>query len=96
MPCFKSISFLSIGYSPKIKLILQKNAKILSAGGRHRPQTPVPPAAGGLPPDPHSSNGRGLRLQTHKTAPQCEFLASPLLSVLVCYARILPTSIRTA
>ena len=33
----------------------------------------------------------GLRPQT-----QCEFLTTPLLSVLVCYVRILPTSIRTA
>ena len=51
---------------------------------RAPPQTPVPPAAGGFAPTPP------------KQPPQCEFLATPLLSVLVCYVRILPTSIRTA
>ena len=69
-------------YSPKIKLFLQKNAKISIAGG--------------FAPRPSSYGGWGLRPQTHNTAPQCEFMATPLLSVLVCYARILPTSIRTA
>ena len=69
-------------YSPKIKLFLQKNAKLSSAGG--------------FAPRPPSSGGWGVRPQTHNTAPQCEFLATPLLSVLVCYVRILPTSVRTA
>ena len=93
MPCFKSALFF-YQYSPKIKLFLQKNAKFLSAGGTaHRPPClrrqralpphPLPPAVGGLAPRPP------------KQPPQCEFLATPLLSVLVCYARILPTSIRT-
>ena len=55
----------------------------------------MPPAAGGVAPTSSSSGGWGLGPQTPKTASQCEFLATPLLSVLVCYARILPTSIRT-
>ena len=59
---------------------------------------PDPRASRGMGPCPHtpSSGGWGLRPQTPKTAPQCEFLATPLLSVLVCYSRIPPTSIRTA
>ena len=48
-PRFKSIIFTQ--NSPKMKLVLQKNAKFLSAGGSAlRP--PVPPAAGGLAPRP--------------------------------------------
>ena len=50
---------------------------------------------GPLPPTPPSSGGWGLRPQTPKQPPQSEFLATPLLSALVCYARIPPTSIRT-
>ena len=37
--------------SPKVKLILQKNAKFSSAEG----SAPVPPAAGGFAPDPQNS-----------------------------------------
>ena len=82
-------------YSPKIKLFLQKNAKISSAGGL-APRPPCLPRQGALPPDAPFLRRLGASPPTHNTAPQCEFLATPLLSVLVCYARILPTSIRTA
>ena len=61
---------------------MQKNAKFSRAGGN--------------PPRPPFSGGWGLRPQSPKTDPQCEFLPTPLLSVLVCYARVLLTSIRTA
>ena len=47
------------------------------------PHTPFLRRLGALPPDPQNS-------------PQCEFLATPLLSALVRYARIPPTSIRIA
>ena len=67
MPCFKSIIFLSIYSSTKVKLFLQKMQKFRVLGA--------------LPPDPRASRGRGLcsqtpflwrlglRPQTHKTAP---------------------------
>ena len=65
MPCFKSIIFF-YQYSPKIKLFLQKNTKISSAGGtapgprasRGRglcPQTPFLRRLGASPPDPQNS-----------------------------------------
>ena len=54
MARFKSIIFYQ--YSPKIKLLLKKNAKFSSAGGL----APRPPVASG---------GWGLRPQTPKTAP---------------------------
>ena len=44
----------------------------------HRPQTPVPPAAGGFALKPPASGGWGLRPQTPQTAPHCEFLATRL------------------
>ena len=47
MPRSKSIIFYQ--YSPKIKLILKKKCRIFKRWGL-RPQTPVPPAAGGFAP----------------------------------------------
>ena len=47
MPRFKSITFYQ--NIPKIKLLLQKNAKSLVCWGL-RPQTPVPSAAGVFAP----------------------------------------------
>ena len=93
MPCFKSIIFF-INIALKLSYFCKKIQKFRVLGAP--PPDPVPPAAGGFAPRPPSSGGWGLRPQTHKTAPQCEFLVTPLLSVLVRYARILPTSIRTA
>ena len=49
--------------SPKMKLFLQKKCKIFERWGV-RPQTPVPPAAGGFAPKPSASGGWGLRPQT--------------------------------
>ena len=63
MPYFKSIIFYQ--YISKIKVFLQKNAKIRWG---HRPQTPVPPAAGGFAPTLPSFGGWGLGPQTPKTA----------------------------
>ena len=74
MPRFKSIIFYQ--YNPKIKLFLKKKCKIFKRWGL-RPQTPVPPAAGGFAPRPPIASGSwGLCPQTPKTAPRnCEFLA---------------------
>ena len=71
-----------------MKLFLEKNFKIFERWGL-RPQTPVPPAAGGLAPKPQplaavglaprpplTSGGWGFRPQTPQTAPHCEFLAT--------------------
>ena len=74
---------------------MQKNAKILGAGGT-APRLPCLPRQGALPPHPLLLAAGGLDPKPPKQPPQCEFLATPLLSVLVCYARIPPTSIRTA
>ena len=52
MPRFKSIIFYQ--YSPKIKLILKKNAKFSSAGGS-APRPPCLRWLGTLPPDPQNS-----------------------------------------
>ena len=49
MPRFKSIIFYQ--YSPKIKLLLKKNAKFSSAGGS-APKPPCLRRLGALPPDP--------------------------------------------
>ena len=52
-----------------MKLFLQKKCKIFERWGL-RPQTPVPPAAGGFSSKPPlASGGWGLRPQTPKTAP---------------------------
>ena len=66
MPRFKKLFFNQ--NSPKMKLVLQKNAKFSSAGGS-APRPPVPQAAGGFAPKPATSGGWGLRPQTPKTAP---------------------------
>ena len=73
-----------------MKLFLQKKCKIFERWGL-RPQSPVPPAAGGFAPEPPASGagsfasrpplasgGWGLRPQNPKTAPHCEFLATRL------------------
>ena len=46
-----------------MKLFLQKKCKIFERWGL-RPQTPVPPAAGGFAPKPPASGSWGLRPQT--------------------------------
>ena len=51
-----------------MKLFLQKNAKNFERWGL-RPQTPVPPAAGGFAPKLPASGSWGLRPQTPQTAP---------------------------
>ena len=56
MPRFKNIIFYQ--YSPKIKLFLKKKCKIFKRWGL-RPQTPVPPASGALPPDPQKPLAAG-------------------------------------
>ena len=70
-----------------------KKRKIFERWGL-RPQTPVPPAAGGLAPKPPASGSWGLRPQTpigrrrlgapppdpQTSPPHCEFLATRLSS----------------
>ena len=65
------------------------------SAGSTAPRPPCLPRQGALPPHPLPPAVGGLAPRPPKQPPQCEFLATPLLSVLVCYARILPTSIRT-
>ena len=49
-----------------------------------RPQTPVPPAAGGFAPRPPMASGSwGLRSQIPTIAPYCEFLATRLSSPIL-------------
>ena len=95
MPCFTVKALFFYQCSPKIKLLLQKTAKVSSARGTAPsppclqqlgvcPQTPFLLWLGASLPDPE------------KKPPQCEFLTMPLFSVLVCYVQILPTSIQTA
>ena len=93
IPCFKSIIFFYQN-SPKIKLFLQKNAKISSAGGT----APTPPCLrrlGALPPDPLPSMAEGFAPRPPKQPPISNFWLRTCFSILVCYARILPTSIQT-
>ena len=73
-----------------MKLLLQKNAKISSAGDSA--PTPLPPAAGGFAPKPPASGGCELRSPDPlwppaaggsaptppKQPPHCEFLATRL------------------
>ena len=62
-----------------MKLFLQKKCKIFERGGL-RPQTPVPPAAGGFAPKPPASGGWGFAPRPPKQPPhRCEFLATRLL-----------------
>ena len=77
MPRFKSNIFHQ--YSPKVKLFLKKKCKVFKRWG-HRPQTPVPPVAGGFAPRPPiASAAWGLRSQTSQNSPlNCEFLATCL------------------
>ena len=81
--------------SLKIKLFLQKNANISSAGGT-APRPPWLRRLGALPPDPLPPLTGGFAPRPPKQPPHCEFLGKPLPSVLLCYARILSISIRTA
>ena len=72
MPRFKSINFCQ--NTPKIKLFLQKYAKIFVCWGL-RPQIPVPPAAGGFAPRPPK-----------QPPSHYEFLATRLVFLLLlCY-----------
>ena len=73
MPRFKSIIFYQ--YSPKIKLFLKKKCKIFKRWGL-RPQTPVPPAAGGFAPRPP------------KQPPQLRISAYVLPTLCTVYNRI--------
>ena len=66
--------------SPKIRLFLQKMQNFRRLGAP--PPNPVPPEAGGSAPKPPDSGGWGLRPQTPKTAPHCEFLATRLIKSL--------------
>ena len=54
--------------SPKMKLFLQKKSKIFERGGL-RPQTPVPPAAGGFAPKPPASGGWSFAPRPPKQPP---------------------------
>ena len=67
MPRFKSI--ISYQYSPKTKLILKKKCKIFKRWGL-RPQTPVPPAAGGFAPRPPKQPPQ-LRISSYVPATFC-------------------------
>ena len=67
MPRFKSIIFYQ--YSPKIKLFLKKKCKIFKRWGL-RPQTPVPPAAGGFAPRPPKQLPQ-LRISSYEPATFC-------------------------
>ena len=69
MPRFKSINFYQS--IPKIKLFLQKNAKFFCAGGSG-------------PRSPSLQRRLGVRPQTLKTSPHCEFLATRLV-FYCCY-----------
>ena len=61
-----------------MKLILQKKKmqNFLALG--------APPAARDFVPKPPASGGWGLRPQTPKTAPHCEFLATRLQGSHIC------------
>ena len=83
MPCLKSIIFLN-----KIALKLSyfcKKSKNFERWG-HRPQSPVPPAAGNFVPIPPFSGGWGLFPQTSKTAPPLRIsgYAPALSSSVLC------------
>ena len=67
MPRFKSIIFYQ--YSPKIKLFLKKKCQIFKRWGL-RPQTPVPPAAGGSAPRPLRQPPQ-LRISSYVPATLC-------------------------
>ena len=90
MPCFKSIIFL-IKIALKLSYFCKKSQNFECWG--HRPQSPVPPAAGSFSPIPPSYGGRGLFPRPLKPSPHCEFLAMRHSSSMLC--TILPTSIRT-
>ena len=87
MPCFKSIIFYY--NNPKINFFCKKR-KIFERW-ELRPQTPLPPAAGGFATRTPASGGWGLRPQTPiglqrlgalppdpQSSPHCEFLATRL------------------
>ena len=93
--CHVLIALVFYQNSLKIKLFLQKNAKISSAEFT-APRPPCLQRLGALPPDPLPPLTGSFAPRPPKQPPKCEFLDTPLLSVLVCYARILPISIRTA
>ena len=70
MPRFKKLFFNQ--NSPKMKLFLQKKCKIFERWGL-RPQTPVPPAAGGLPPNPQPPAAGGEAPRPPKQPPIANF-----------------------
>ena len=78
-------------YSPKIKLFLLKNAKISSVGIT-APRPSCLPRQGALPPDPLPPASGGFPSRPPKQPPM-RISGYALLSVLVCHARILDTSI---
>ena len=81
MPCFKSIIFYQC--SPKIKLFLQKTAKLSSAGGN----APRPPCLRRLGVCPQSSGGWGLHPRPQKKAPPMQISGyAPVLSFSVLCA----------
>ena len=75
-----------------MKLFLQKNCKILSAGGGGLcPQTPSLRRLGASPPDPHwPPAAGGSAPRPPKQPPHCEFLATRLLELMIvlCVASI--------
>ena len=76
MPRFKSIIFCQ--NSPKIKLFLQKNAKLLSAWG-FAPQTSSRWRLGASPLEPQWPPATGSSAPTSpKYPPNCELLATLL------------------
>ena len=62
-PRFKSIILNQ--NSPKMRVFLQKNAKVSSAGDKS-PQTPVPPAAGCFAPNPQPPAAGGFPPQPYR------------------------------
>ena len=86
MPRFKSIIFYQ--YSPKIKLFLKKKCKIFKRW-ELRPQTPVPPAAGALPPDPQKPLAAGGSApRPPKQPPQLQISGYVLSTLCTVYNRM--------
>ena len=68
--CKKTQNFRALGAPPQDPPCLRRLGAL--------PPNPQPPAAGGGAPRPLAAGGWGLRPQTPKTAPHCEFLATRL------------------
>ena len=67
-----------------MKLFLQKKYKIFERWGL-RPQTPVPPAAGGFAPKPPLASGGWMLHHPPTPPPNCEFLATRLRNTVVWF-----------